>query len=99
MQARSGQPITAFGPSGRAPRDIWGILNQLGLNALMIVLNRHATQARGAVMGLNIAVTYSAVFAGPLVMGPFYAGFAFSAVSIFAAALIVAEAVVSRKTS
>jgi len=85
-------PVLAF-----AAAVIWGILNQLGLNALMIVLNRHATQARGAVMGLNSAVTYSAVFAGPLVMGPIYAGFGFSAVSVFAAALIVAGAVASRK--
>lgn len=76
---------------------IWGVLNQLGLNALMVTLNRRATQARGAVMGLNSAVTYSAVFAGPIVMGPVYAGFGFSAVSMFAAVLVVAGAVVSWK--
>jgi len=57
---------------------IWGMLNQLGLNALVVSLNRQASEARGAVMGLNSAATYSAVFAGPMIMGPIYdmAGYA-----------------------
>ena len=57
---------------------MWGMLNQLGLNALVVSLNRQASEARGAVMGLNSAATYSAVFAGPMIMGPIYdmAGYA-----------------------
>ncbi|MCC5991942.1 MAG: MFS transporter [Rhodobacteraceae bacterium] len=76
---------------------IWGILNQLGLNALVVSQARRATGARGAVMGLNSAVTYSAVFAGPVIMGPIHAGAGFAAVSGFAAILVLAGAVVSRK--
>lgn len=84
-------------PRAFAAAMIWGILNQLGLNALVVSLTRRAAEARGAVMGLNSAVTYSAVFAGPVIMGPIYAGSGFSAVSAFAAVLVFVGAVVSRK--
>jgi len=77
-------PFAAF-----AAAMVWGILNQLGLNALVVSLNRRAADARGAVMGLNSAVTYSAVFAGPVLMAPIYAGFGFTAVSAFAAGLVM----------
>lgn len=76
---------------------IWGILNQLGLNALVVSLTRRAASLRGAVMGLNSAVTYSAVFAGPVIMGPVHAGAGFAAVSGFAAILVLAGALVSRR--
>ena len=69
--------------SALAGTAIWGMLNQLGLNAMVVSLNRQASDARGAVMGLNSAVTYSAVFAGPMIMGPIYAGFGFAAVAGF----------------
>lgn len=67
---------------------IWGGLNQLGLNALVVSLNRQARSARGAVMGLNSAVTYSAVFAGPAIMGAIFPVFHFVGVVTFAAAII-----------
>lgn len=76
---------------------IWGILNQLGLNALVVSLNRRAAAARGAVMGLNSAVTYSAVFAGPIIMGPVYAGAGFTAVSGLAAMFVLVGAAFSWK--
>jgi predicted MFS family arabinose efflux permease len=76
---------------------VWGALNQMGLNALVVSLNRHAAEARGAVMGLNSAVTYSAVFAGPLVMGPVYAGSGFTSVSALAAVFVAIGALVSWK--
>lgn len=76
---------------------IWGILNQLGLNALVVTLNRRASEARGAVMGLNSAVTYSAVFAGPLVMGPIYGDGGFTAVSGLAAMFVTIGAAISWK--
>lgn len=68
---------------------IWGGLNQLGLNALVVTLNQRAQDARGAVMGLNSAVTYSAVFVGPLVMGPINAGFGFPGATALAAILVL----------
>ncbi|MEP4527025.1 MAG: MFS transporter [Paracoccaceae bacterium] len=68
---------------------IWGGLNQLGLNALVVTLNQRAQDARGAVMGLNSAVTYSAVFAGPLVMGPINAGCGFPGAAAVAAIFVL----------
>lgn len=76
---------------------IWGALNQLGLNALVVSLNQHAAEARGTVMGLNTAVTYSAVFAGPLVMSPIYAVAGFTSVSALAAVFIVIGVLLSLK--
>lgn len=73
-------PISAF-----VAAIVWGGLNQLGLNALVISLSRKAQAARGAVMGLNSAVTYSAVFAGPAIMGPIYTALGFAGVTIVAA--------------
>lgn len=77
-------PTTAF-----AAAMIWGGLNQLGLNALVVSLNERAQEARGAVMGLNSVVTYSAVFAGPLVMGPVYQTWGFSGVTALAAVFVL----------
>lgn len=77
-------PAAAFGAAA-----IWGGLNQLGLNALVVSLYQRAQNARGAVMGLNSAVTYSAVFAGPLVMGPIYAGLGFQSTTAVAAIFVL----------
>jgi predicted MFS family arabinose efflux permease len=68
---------------------IWGGLNQLGLNALVVSLNQRAQEARGAVMGLNSAVTYSAVFAGPLLMGPINASLGFPNATAMAAIFVL----------
>ncbi len=76
---------------------LWGLLNQLGLNALVVSLNRRAAEARGAVMGLNSAVTYSAVFAGPVMMGPVYTDGGFTAVTALAAVFVVLGALASWK--
>ncbi len=71
----------------------WGALNQLGLNVFVVSLYRRASAARGAVMGLNSGVTYSAVFVGPLVMGSVYTAAGFPAVVMAAAAIVSAAAV------
>ena len=85
-------PRTAFGATM-----IWGFCNQFGLNGLVVSLTRRAAEARGAVMGLSSAVTYSAVFAGPVLMGPVYEMAGFAAVSAVAAVLILAGAALSWK--
>jgi MFS transporter, DHA1 family, inner membrane transport protein len=69
---------------------VWGFLNQFGLNALLVLLNRRAADARGAVMGLNSAVTYGAVFAGPFFLGPVYQWGDYAAVSTVAGLLVAA---------
>ncbi|MEM5472517.1 MFS transporter [Hoeflea sp. AS60] len=86
-------PSVAF-----AAAAMWGFLNQLGLNAIVVSLNQRAFEARGAVMGLNSAVTYFAAFTGPVVMGSVYATAGFSAVSGLAAAFVVIGAVASWKS-
>ncbi|NIY76435.1 MFS transporter [Thalassospira sp. HF15] len=85
--------------SALAGTAIWGMLNQLGLNAMVVSLNRQASDARGAVMGLNSAVTYSAVFAGPMIMGPIYAGFGFAAMAGLGSVLVICGVIVSWRSA
>lgn len=70
----------------------WGFANQLGLNALVVSLVRRAGPARGAVMGLNSAATYSAVFAGPVLMGYVHQTSGFPGVTTLAAGIVAATA-------
>ena len=81
------EPVAAF-----AAAMAWGAINQLGLSALVVSLNRRAGDSRGAVMGLNSAVTYSAVFAGPMLMGQIYARTGFAGITTLSAAIVVASA-------
>ncbi|MCF3933483.1 MFS transporter [Acuticoccus sp. M5D2P5] len=66
----------------------WGFLNQFGLNSLIVTLNRQVTRGHGAVMGLNSAVTYTAVFTGPLFLGPVFTNYGFAAVATCAGAIV-----------
>ncbi len=77
---------------------IWGIVNQMALNAFVVSLNQRAPSARGAVMGLSSAVTYGAVFAGPVVMGPVFAGAGFAAVTWLSAAFVFLGVLVTART-
>lgn len=52
---------------------IWGLANHFGLNVLIMRLTALEPSQRGAIMGLNSAVTYLALFAGTIVMGEVYA--------------------------
>lgn len=52
---------------------IWGLANHFGLNVLIMRLTALEPSQRGAIMGLNSAVTYLALFAGTIVMGKVYA--------------------------
>lgn len=84
-------------PTALALALVWGMHIQLGLNALVVALNHRAPQARGALMGLNTAVTYSAVFLGPAMMGPVYARWGFVTVGAVAGALVLVAALASWK--
>jgi DHA1 family inner membrane transport protein len=54
------------------------------VNALIRLAARDPAQ-RGAIMGLNSAVTYLAVFAGTIGFGPIYSSFGFAALPAIAA--------------
>ncbi|WP_163265993.1 MFS transporter [Chelativorans alearense] len=83
---------------------LWGLANHLGLNLLIVRLTALEPARRGAIMGLNSAVTYLAVFAGPLGFGWLYttAGFgalAGLAVVLMAVAILAAYAAPSKSKS
>ena len=85
----------AVGPPGFAAAlalaAAWGCANHGGLNALILLLAAARPERRGAVLGLNSAVTYLGATLGTAAAGPLYAaaGFAWLA---GAAALLAAGA-------
>lgn len=80
-----GAHLAAFG---------WGFANHVVLNVIVLRLGKLGGAERGAVLGLNSAVTYAGALAGPLVLGLAYAGSGFATLALGAAAS-VALAIVS----
>ncbi|MCV0394764.1 MAG: MFS transporter [Rhizobiaceae bacterium] len=75
---------------------VWGLANHFGLNVLVMRLGALDAYRRGAIMGLNSAVTYLAVFIGTIGFGPVYAAAGFSALCLLAAALMLAAVAAAR---
>lgn len=74
---------------------VWGIVNHYGLNILVLLLSEQRPDARGTILGLHSAVTYTAVFAGPLFMGYLYAVYGFAGISLAASGLALGAMLVS----
>ncbi|AQZ51979.1 MFS transporter [Martelella mediterranea] len=72
---------------------VLGFVNHFGLSLTVLLLAQSKPDARGMLIGLNITVTYIAVFCGPLLMSALYAADGFGAVSLMAA-ILVAVAVI-----
>lgn len=51
---------------------LWGLLNHFGLNVLILSLTALDPGRRGAILGLNSAVTYLAAFVDTLSFGALY---------------------------
>jgi MFS transporter, DHA1 family, inner membrane transport protein len=86
---------SANAPAILAIMFFWGLANHFGLNMLIMRLTALDPKQRGAVMGLNSAVTYLAVFAGTSAFGPAYTTFGFAACAAVAAALTLVSAAVA----
>jgi len=71
---------------------LWGFANHLGLNILLLLLAEARPAARGAVLGLNSAVTYLGALLGVAVAGPVYATVGFTPLAAGSAALMAAAA-------
>ncbi|MBZ9771818.1 MFS transporter [Mesorhizobium sp. CO1-1-8] len=71
---------------------IWGLANHFGLNVLVMRLSALDPSRRGAIMGLNSAVTYLAVFVGTTSFGPLYSSFGFAICAMVAALLMLIAA-------
>jgi len=59
---------------------VWGFVNHFGLNMLVLLLSRADANRRGAILGLNSAVTYLAAFVGAALFGEIYTEINFAAV-------------------
>lgn len=71
---------------------VWGLVNHIALNALIMRLTAIDPARRGTIMGLNSAVTYLAVFAGTTGFGAVYAAYGFVASAVLAAGLTLISA-------
>jgi len=82
---------------------LWGFANHFGLNILVLLLSQAKPEARGAVLGLNSAVTYLGTLIGTGLAGIGYAAAGFpplamgAAIACVAAALIAATALRPRR--
>jgi predicted MFS family arabinose efflux permease len=75
---------------------VWGGANHLCLNALIVLLARAQPDRRGAVLGLNSAVTYLGALLGTGAAGLAYQRAGFMALGIGAAALLAVAALVAQ---
>ncbi|MGK9168054.1 MFS transporter [Inquilinus limosus] len=74
---------------------LWGFANHFGLNILVLLLSRAKPEARGAVLGLNSAVTYLGTLTGTGLAGIGYAASGFPPLAMGAAAACLAAALVA----
>ncbi|WP_136635472.1 MFS transporter [Pseudooceanicola onchidii] len=77
---------------------VWGIVQHLGLNFVVSRLAELDASQRGAVLGLNSAVTYLAVTGGALAFRPAYEGGGFLLCNLLSA-ICVAAAVIESLTA
>ena len=71
---------------------VWGLVNHFGLNVLIMRLTALDPVRRGAIMGLNSAVTYLAGFVGTAAFGPLHTSFGFALSAVVAALLMLVAA-------
>lgn len=69
---------------------VWGITQHLGLNLCVGRLVALDPAQRGAILGLNSAITYLAVFGGASLGGVVFATWGFATIPILSAALLAA---------
>ncbi len=74
---------------------LWGLVNHFGLHLIVAGLSAIDAGNRGAILGLNSAVTYLAASFGALAFGPLYAAFGFSSLACLAAAVTAAAALLA----
>lgn len=74
---------------------IWGFLNHFGLNILVLLLSRFAGAARGAILGINSAVTYLGVLCGAALFGPLYEQQGLAGIALIAAASLLVATVIA----
>ena len=76
---------TTFQAGAFAAAFVWGFANHFVLNVIVLRLGKLGGPERGTVLGLNSAVTYAGALAGPLALGPLYAGSGFAVLALGAA--------------
>lgn len=81
-------------PAAIATTMLLGFVNHICLNLIIFLLSRQDINARGVLMGLQTATTYTAVFAGPLLLGVLYST-GFDIVALVAALLVLIAATIA----
>ena len=92
-------PATATLCSAALATLLWGFANHLCLNTLIVLLSRARPDRRGAVLGLNSAVTYLGAMLGTGGAGLLYVAGGFPALGFAAAALLAGAALLARQVA
>ena len=86
-------PLTTAVQAGAyAAAFVWGFANHFVLGVIVLRLGKLGGPERGSVLGLNSAVTYAGALAGPLALGPLYAGSGFAVLALGAAGSVALAA-------
>ena len=87
LVTRAFWPTTAFAL-------LWGVINHFGLNILVLLLTQFERDARGAVLGLNSAVTYLGALIGAAMGGALFTHINFDAIAYVAGAYLLCAALI-----
>ena len=86
-------PLTAVALAGAlAAAFVWGFANHFVLNVVVLRLSEMGGGRRGAVLGLNTAITYGGALVGPLALGAVYVGAGFAWLALAAAGCVALAA-------
>lgn len=88
-------PATAGFPTTVALAGLWGAANHVAMNALILRLTAARPSARGAILGINSAVTYLGALVGVAGAGGLYGTFGFGPVTAAAAGLLAGAALLA----
>lgn len=81
-------PLTGTMVPALAVAFVWGVVNHIGVNLIILMLSRRGDGARTVLMGLHTTITYASIFAGPLVLGALYTARGFTVAALLSAALL-----------
>lgn len=88
-------PLTGTMTTALPAAFVWGAVNHVGVNLIILSLSRCGENARAALMGLHTTITYASIFAGPLVMGSLYEANGFTSAALLSALLLTIGAVLA----
>ena len=90
-------PAATYFPAIVALGIYWGFANHFALNIIVLLLSEAEPKMRGAILGINSAVTYFGALIGATLFGEIYARFGFWVLPALGALMVAAAALLAGK--